>query len=392
MRIFIRMLVIVAVAWWMRPQADPEDIAATWQGIAQLVGTGAWLVPVLKASVLGLALLLLWAGGFVRGFWSLVGGVLGGLLLTGLAASSSTWGALSPLPAWLAPALFFALVVAVVYLVMAPLPGFRSGKLRLRDGGDHLSVETEYGTPELFMRGRVLCTRKLDGRSETRTGGGARIVPTTAHVTTYGPGGSVGYGTVYGSQVVSAPVYTYDKWIPSGSWSYTLTEAGVDHALLLAARPSGVDIVARHDLHYHGTSKSFVLNRWGAFRFEAWRRLHGRLFFRPDQGMPKRIARAVSAHKAAMKKLHGKTRVQHLVLDHELALESFVGLGKDRVVVHVPDQDVSAVIASAEVGQHLSDRGELTVPGIYGAVTTGQKIRNELGKWAKLHALRGQKA
>lgn len=387
MRILIRMALIVLVAHLVGARIEPLDAEGLATGLSTLQEETAFPAWALGLAFAGTALLLCWAGAFGGGFLTLLGGALGAAMLALYAGVGVTWRAFVPWPPSIALVLFFAAIVAGVCLFAAWRPTFRSGKLRIRDGGDHLSVAEGDSSPSVLRHGRLLCLKTLAGHSETRVGGGSYIAPTMGTVTTYGPNG-VGYGTVHGTQIVHAPTYTYQKWVRTGKWRYRLEEVGIDHSLLLAARPANVQVAARHELSYRGNGISFDLGGWAAFRFDAWRLFHARAFFRRDRRMARRIAKAAATHFAAMKKRYGRTRARHLVLDHALELESFVGVGKDRVFVHVPRLDAAMAIERADVGDYLRWDG-LHLPGDTRPIPTGARVGARLSEWAQLQKLRG---
>ena len=389
MRILIRMALIVLIAHGcsaaIATSPSAGDFASLGSGLARDSVIPTWAPGLLVAAP---ALLLCWAGAFGLGFWRLVGGGAGAWLLALYAGLGTTWARVVPWPPSIALVLFFAAIVVGVCLFTAWRPGFRSGPLRVRDGGDHLSVADGDSAPVLLRHGRLQCLKSPAGRTETRVGGGPYLAPTTGTVTTYGPNG-VSVGTVHGTQIVSGPTYTYEKWVSTGKWRYRIEELGIDHALLQAPRPANVEVAARHAASYRGNAAGFELGGWAAFRFDAWRLFHARAFYRPDRRMRRRIARAASRHFAAMKRLYGRTRARHLLLDHALELRSFVGVGKDQLFVHVPRLGAAMTIARQDAGDYLRHDG-LHLPGGDGPVAIGTGVRNRISEWAQLRALRGR--
>lgn len=303
-----------------------------------------------------------------------------------LAESTSIWHILIRIPAWQAILVFYALVLGYLLLV-AKLPIFKSGKQRVRDGGDHLSVGEDGGDTNVFPKNRVLCRREDETYSKTCYGGGSYVVPTSTPTTTYLSNGQIVYGTSYGTRIESSPVYSYETTMRTGKFRFRFDEVGPDHGLLTAKLPPGVHIVGRHQPWDRRKNASIVLGWFATIRFEAWRRLHGKMFFQQDGTLPRRIAKAASAHKANMKRVHGRTSSQEMALDHELGLIWFIGLGKkDAFVQHVPSgssfsfgiQDVRSYWNGDSI--HLPDCDEKIRPS--------GKIKAKISEWAQLSALR----
>ena len=377
MRIVFHVCLIVLSAWWIQ--------SLLMEGSRRLAPQGALDLAVI-ALMAAAALACLHGAIAPRKRWLLLG-IANAALLAVIAVESQTWHRLIPLPAWQALLVAYAAVAAIA-LFLARWPTFRSGELRIHDGRnpDHLSVGKDSGDMVVFRHGYTMCRQQAETRSETRYGGGTSVVPTTGTVTTYGPDG-VGYGTVYGTQVVSTPVFSYDVSVRTGRVDYLMEEVGPDHALLIAKRPRYVHIRARHEAWHREKSATFTLGAWAAFRFDLWKRLHAKAFFHEDRSMPRRISRAASTHLSAMKKAYGRTSSRELTLDHDLALVSFVGLARDKVFVHLADPQTSLTIRKSDPRPYWR-QDAINVPGSRQAIRPGGKIKAALSEWVQLAALR----
>lgn len=383
MRIFIRIAFMVLISYLFQSSLIPPEILQI-----ALINVHPWGTtdPASIAALCAMSFLaayLCFLGGFGVGFGTLLLGGIGAMLVVSL---SGTWINAPHFPAHLLLAAGYGLVILYA-AVLAASPTFRKHKLQIRDGGDHLSVDTGDGAVTVLRSGRVLCEQSAETLSETRVGGGSYVVPTTNMVTTYGPNG-INYGTVYGTQTVHAPTYTYEKFYKTGLTDFQLEEVGPDHALLIATHPKHVQVHARHSLRHREKSVWFSLSAWASFRFAMWRKFHAKAFFCKDPGLRRRIAKSASNHFSEMKQLYGKTSARELVIDHELALFSFVGLAKDKVFVHLARPTVSVTIGKHDASNYWS-HGLIRIPGNARTVTPATKIASRLSEWAQLQALRG---
>lgn len=380
MRVVLRMAFIVLVAWlgqaWLVesvPPALPHAFLADGQWLVILIVSGG--------SVLGCL-----TGALGVGFRWLLLGVIGAVVLACTAFISDRYPSWLPgVPAWCVLLAFFVLVVLHA-LLAAKRSTFKSGALRIRDGGDHLSVGKDGGEMTVFRQGRTLCLQSAETRSETRYGGGTYTVPTTSTIMTYGPNG-MGYGTVSGSQTVSTPVFSYETSVRTSRTRFRLEEVGPDHALLTASHPKHVRIHARHAIHHREKSAHFTLGRWATFRFHLWRRNHDKAFFRKDSALPRRIAKAASAHLAQMKQRFGRTRAYELTMDHDLHLVSFVGLARDEMFVCLFEPAASLTIGKQDAHKYWVNDA-IRIPGAAQAIQPGSRIRATISEWAQLAILR----
>lgn len=387
MNLLLRTLFFAFLAWLAGP--GPGDGRAEmfqlFQELLRLLPPGTGLIGL---WVLGVVCLFI--GAYFVGLPA-IAGLIGAVVLPWAAEFTSLWKAVSPFPSWTIVPIFILGTVLVAY-ARGLGPTFRSKDLRVTDGGDHIAVE-DGGRLTLLKRGFVVCERTADKEIGYHTTGGPRLALNTGMVTTYGPGG-IGYGTVTTTQVVNGPMHTTERWELTGKLRYWLKEVGQDHCLLTAKRPADVDVVGRHAAAHRAESESFLLSGWANVRFDAWRRIHSRLFYRPERGMPQRIARAAAKHRAEIKGKFGKfgkIKTSHLVLDHKLDLVSFVGLTKDTCFVHVTDPPQSSQIKASDMDDFAKDASGLRVPGTQTYIPTG-KAGKRIEKWAKLAKMRKQNA
>lgn len=377
MRIALHMSLILLSAWLVQTLLMEEPMKLPTPGLSTAM-TLVFMAATTPACIYGaLSPLKRW----------LLLGIFCSAVLAVVVMESPAWHRTVRFPAWQALLVAYAAMAAYA-LAMARWPTFTSGALRIRDGGDreHLCVSNDRGEIVVFRHGRTICRQGAETRSETRFGGGTSIVPTTGMVTVHGPGG-VGYGTVHGTQVISTPVFSYNVSRRTGRTDYVLEEVGPDHALLISKHPRNVRIRARHEAWYRARSTRFTLGAWAAFRFGLWMRFHPKAFFRADRAMPRRISRAASAHLSAMKKIHGRTASHELMLDHELALVSFVALAKDKVFVHLSNPLASLAIGKSDADRYW-EHGTIHVPGHPEKIQPGGKIKAALSEWTQLAALR----
>lgn len=384
-RTFLRMGLLVLAAYlyrrWMF-MGHPGGLGDMVMLMAETTGAG---MRVAFWASLGVALLLCLYGALRGGFWRMILALFGVALLVSLEPFQS-WQAVVPLPSHFQLALVFLLLLAHALLWVAPRPVFRSGKLLVRDGRDHLAVQKGEGDVTVFQHGRVLCTLAPEKVSETRYGGGTSSVPTTSTVVTYGPNGT-NYGTVYGSQTVSTPIFSYQAWRRTGRLEYSLQEVGIDHALLVAKRPKHLVLIARHQASHREKSTAFTLGPWASFRFELWRRFHAGAFFRKDPAVARRIAKATREHLDEMKKRFGRISAHELRVDHDLKLVSFAGLAGDKVFVHVANPPAELTVPKQEANTYWQG-GMLRIPGHPSAIAIGGKIATKLSEWSQLAAIR----
>ena len=386
MRIFVRIALMLLMAYLFQSWLMPSEMQQrALDVLPRADATGPAFIAVMCALAL-LAGYMCLLGGFGIGFGTLLLGGMGALLAVGIVNLSDTWISALHVPAYLLLAAGYG--AAILYAAfLGTFPTFRRGKLQIRDGGDHLSVDKGDGQVTVLRSGRVLCAQTAETRSETRVGGGSYVAPTTSTVTTYGPNG-VNYGTAYGTQIVHAPTFTYEKSYKTGFTDFRLEEVGPDHDLLIATHPKHVQVHARHSRQHREKSAWFSLGAWASFRFAMWRRFHPKAFFRKDAGLPRRIAKAVSNHLSKMKQLYGKTSDRELIIDHELALISFVGLAKEKVFVHLTQPTVSVTIGKQDAGTYWS-HGSIRISGNARTITPPKKIASRLSEWVQLQALRG---
>lgn len=385
MRISLRILLILLSSWltqfWL--QTDSPTFTPPPTGFSSTTNLAV-------LTHLGIALIFCFFGTFGRGFFLLLLGMGGGAIMGYLSHTTQPWVQFVHLPGYQALLVFYALLISYVILLVAPRPSFKSGELTIRDGGDHLSVGKRSGEMTVFRHGHVLCIQGEETRSETRFGGGTYTVPTTGTVVTYGPNGT-GYGTVYGSQTVSTPVFSYETSVRTGKLKYTLEEVGLDHALLIAKRPKHVFINGRHGLHYREKSAVFTLGYWAAFRFNLWRKFHAKLFFRKDEALPRRIYKAASGHFSQMKERFGKPSTHEFTLDHELGLVSFVGLAKDKIFVYLPRSQTALTISKQDANRYWQ-HGAIRIPETGELINPSGKIRVAISEWAQVATLRQGKS
>ena len=383
MYLLLRALFLTLLAWVARPGPGyvRADVLQMFQEFLGQFPPGTGLIGL---WVIGVVFVLI--GAYAVGLPALVG-LVGALVLPWAAELTPLWKAVSPFPAWTIVPIVILGTVIVAY-ARAAAPTFRSKDLRVTDGGDHLAIET--GSNVTFLkRGFVLCERTQDMTTKFGHTGGTRVVLNPQMITTYGTGG-VSHGTVMGTQVIHEPVQLTQERVRTGKADYRLAEVGQDHSFLTAKRPADVEVVGRHDESHRGAAESFQLSGWADLRFDAWRRVHSRLFYRPDRGMVQRIARAAAAHRTEMKYKFGKFKTGHFVLDHNLNVVSFVGLSKDTCFVDVTDPPQAYQLKATEMDVYVRDARSVTVPGLpQRPIPTGQAGKT-LEKWAKLAKMRKQ--
>lgn len=386
MNLLLRALFFAGLAWLVGP-GEGDGRAELFQLFQHLLALVPPVAGLLALWVVGLVCLFI--GAYFVGVSAIVG-LIGALVLPWAAEFTPVWKAVSPFPSWMIVPIFILGTVLVAH-VRALAPTFRSRNLRVTDGGDHIAVERDDGLTVL-KRGFVICERSADRQIGFHASGGPRLALNTGTVTTYGPGG-VGYGTVMTTQVVNEPVHVEQRWEYTGKLHYWLEEVGQDHSLLTARRPADVQVVGRHAESHRAQRAGFLLSGWARFRFDAWRRVHSRLFHRPERGMARRIARAAAKHRDGMKgkfSQFGRIRTCHLVLDHDLDLVSFVGLTRDTCLVHVAEPPQSSQIKSADMDEFAQGSSGVRVPGSQRSIPTGKAGRT-LEKWAKLAEMRKKK-
>lgn len=340
-------------------------------GEAAFVVTSLALSMACCALALSLPLLMAYAGVIGRGFWSLVGGLLGGVLF------AAAWSLLlgpSPTPVLIAAGLLCVLWLRILASASADSFDVRKAGLDIDIQGDLVSV-TSGNHSEVFPRGLVAMSHSAEKRYWEEMAGGSYT--TTQVVTVINSDGSS--GTAYVPKEISSPYYTVARSSKTGRTTFTLQELAETHDLAVARKPAGVCVGG---LTSGGAAISFALKGLARLRFDWWCRMHPSIFFRPDGNAEDRIRRATQDALAVVRKERGKPPRYELLLDQDLTLQTLAAFYKNGVYLcspHCPSGN--RFVPSAAIAAYRDSKGL-----VFESVTFA--LRPELGaivdRWAKV--------